>query len=92
MEATLSVFKTETVAVDMDDSSTANGWLGIGSLRIGFILVTVNMGAVDMSKVRIFLAPATMARSDSSLKDVDSQMSSVWLEMLISGSRSESDT
>ncbi len=50
----LSVFKMETVAVNMDDSSTANGWLGIGSLRIGFILVAVNMDTVvDISKVQI---------------------------------------
>ncbi len=36
------MFKMEMAAMEMDSSSTANGWLDIGTLWIRFVLVDVD--------------------------------------------------
>ncbi len=49
MEAKLSVFKTEMVAVDKDGSSTASRWLGIGSLLQSDLDLMDALGTTNLS-------------------------------------------
>ncbi len=96
----MSVFEMGAVTVEVDSSSTAKGWLNIGLLEIEFVLVAIDTNgdrceqSSDFKRSSFWLisAPATTARSDDLLKDVGSQVSSVWLKLLMNGGHSLGST